>query len=390
MKTSSVRVWTEKDTIEKISSTPEGVLIIDGLTNDESSTTMIAHATFWERDHPSRRTIFVTSNALSVADDEMNSYEEEVIPNGWEIEEYFEACKDQQFFLQVEKNLDADQTATNLEEKIRGKFFIAGASARWMFSKSTEEAVVDIRKHIPRTPNINDLTNSWIGDRSQLAVNHLNTIVNGVNILVSQFVARELAKRIHSGFISRATEYAPKSGNGSLNGWIFQMDFLHHLRMAGQAGGLELFDKHKKSIQWNVLPHVKEFYKETDLDSQCDDDTWLIPTKINQGCYDALQICTQRVPYRRGPDRLEKTLRVVQLTVAKTHTLKLRYVITILDQLKNIGMEIQNLEVVIVVPYGQQKGFQIGEVTGHDDEWFTELQWKANHIKILGFKRTGP
>jgi len=289
----------------------------------------------------------------------------------------------------VQPKLDADGTATTIEEKITAKYFIAGASARWMFFFNTQDSVMDIRFHLARAPDAGQLAKGFVGERSTDAVNHLMSQVQGENVLVSEFVARELAKTATVEFIKTATLQALKAGNPSFNGWIFQMDFLHHLQSAQRNGEtLELIDttKRKTSYEhWNAS-NIAEFYTETDLNTKYATGTWLLPTKINQGCYDVLQVWYQSLKIKKHTVQ-KIALRVVQLTVAATHKLKMRYVIPILDQLASLGINIQFLDVVIVVPSGQEDKFAIGEVSSDTDHRFKALGWSKNDYRVLGYRR---
>jgi len=130
-----------------------------------------------------------------------------------------------------------------------------------------------------------------------------------------------------------------------------------------------------------------EFYTETDLNQKCDWDTWLLPTKINQGCYDVLQVYQHNSSEKKKKPLLKGALRVVQLTVASTHKLKMRYVTAILNQLTSVGMNIEYLDVVVVVPNGRQNDFKIGEVSGDTHETFKKLGWSKNDYRVLGYER---
>jgi hypothetical protein len=119
-------------------------------------------------------------------------------------------------------------------------------------------------------------------------------------------------------------------------GWVFQLQFFGHLYFAIEHKlGLTLTTRESTNTQWPTKSGAKRYLDPTEL---CGErmmvpgperfanklnlraGDWLIPTRWNQGCFDVLQVC-------------ENTLRVVQVTVAKTHSLKLRFVRQVLEKL---------------------------------------------------------
>jgi len=108
------------------------------------------------------------------------------------------------------------------------------------------------------------------------------------------------------------------------------------------------------------------------------DNCWLVPTKVNQGCYDVLQLLLSSF-----------TLRVVQLTVAATHSLKLRYVIRILNILRQMNIDIKLLDIVIVLPPETVANFKLGNVESDKNIAITNLGWNTSQVRTLGFRRTG-
>jgi hypothetical protein len=188
--------------------------------------------------------------------------------------------------------------------------------------------------------------------------------------LVSEFVARQLAKTSKAEFITFATRQALTiDNNKSFDGWVFQMDFLQRLYSAvTHQCSLELVKD-----SWEV-PKLREFYSEEDLvNTELSVGCWFILTKINQGCYDVLQL-------------LDRKLRVVQLTVAKTHTFKLVYVDRLLDVLmERRDIKIESLDIVIVTLPENKEPFKLGKVTGTSTR-IKEL-WDKEY-RVIGFKRS--
>jgi len=137
----------------------------------------------------------------------------------------------------------------------------------------------------------------------------------------------------------------------------------------------------KKTLQFTnstmelKVPSFIEFYDETDIDSGTEicDSCWLLPQKANQGCYDALQIVGSQ-------------LNVIQLTVAKKHSLKLRFVAKMLTTLKAIGKNISSVEIIVVVPEEKVSNFKLGEIEGNTGAM--KGLWSRQDCILLGFKRS--
>jgi hypothetical protein len=156
------------------------------------------------------------------------------------------------------------------------------------------------------------------------------------------------------------------------------MDFLFQMQRAEKNKTVLQFTNNSEI--WAVSA-VHEFYDENELTpmaAKLVDYCWLIPTKVNQGCYDALQLL-----------RSTSTLRVVQLTVAAKHSLKLRYVISVLKTLGLMGINITSLDVVVVVPPDVVTTFALGPVESDKNKAITDLNWDTSKCRVFGFKRAG-
>ena len=223
--------------------------------------------------------------------------------------------------------------------------------------------------------NINDmkqLINGLNGNQSILAVNHLVTITNKSYSLVSHFVACELGKICSLEFIIFASNMVPRSSNASFNSWVFQMDFLNRI-----TSKQPLTFANKETWQ---TPLYFEFYNEEDLKSKLNssisNNTWLIPIKTNQGCYDALQYLTETA-----------TLRVVQVTIAPTHPLKMIFVHKLLKYVFiPCNIPVKKLDVVVVIPHSTIN-FQVGKVSNSAKDTLVKLGWTSDHIRIVVMKR---
>jgi len=221
---------------------------------------------------------------------------------------------------------------------------------------------------------VEQLLDGLSGEASDQTINHLFSNINGNVVIVSQYVAHALAKANYENFIKIATLHSRNLNNVSFDGWVFQMDFLFHLKKA-QSGNqfIKLI-----SETWKVLNCI-DFFDESELDNKnIVDGSWIIPSKINHGCYDAAQFTSQSD---------KNILRIVQLTVGKSHKLKLEYVVKLLRL--ECFASINSLEVVIVVPKGNKNTFTIGDVFSDNSVPIRKLNWKKTDILIKEFERLG-
>ena len=301
----------ELDSLIKYTDAP--ILVVDGLTVDQKNLTGIL-CIWWQSNPQMRRLVLVTSLQFGWSQEVHLRLElETIISVGWTLEEYSEACKDTTFYNAVLPNLDADPSTTDPEELISAKFFLAGASARCMFTFNTEQLRKEITWHISRVENWQLLLAGLRGNRSSFAVNHLittfDTTPNARDTLVSEFVARKIAVNCESSFIIEVTNMLSILKNPSFDGWVFQMDFLHRLNSRGKMGrGTIVFTNSNE--HWIIPSFPINFFNEDELETLLKGSTnstlnnaWFLPTKVNQGCYDILQL-------------VGTVLCVVQLTVA--------------------------------------------------------------------------
>jgi len=156
-----------RDLQKKFMDTTASVLVLDGITQAHN---LYGDASVWLEQETSQRLIVVSSLQFTLPKEDLKEDKmEEISLSGWTKEEYMEACKDATFFNSVKSNLDADTTATEIEEQIGAKFFIAGASARWMFCLNSKEAIEDARTFLRKLPNASVLMKGLSGDRGQEA-----------------------------------------------------------------------------------------------------------------------------------------------------------------------------------------------------------------------------
>jgi hypothetical protein len=178
-----------------------------------------------------------------------------------------------------------------------------------------------------------------LGLRSETTINSLLAVTSDLRCFpVSQYVTRRLARICESSFLREAMK-STLIHNPTFNGWIFEGDFMFQLQMSqNHSTDLKLRDFNTiPDASWGIVAKQIEFLNEGELNNEVlTENTWLVPKRWNQGCYDAVQILADGV-------------RFVQVTLSKSHDLKLRYIVQLLDNLL-IRDSIQKVEIALVIP----------------------------------------
>jgi hypothetical protein len=360
------------------------VLILDGLTEERKKDYALPVGN-WQRKY-NGRVVFVTS-------DRFKYYSEDSIKmdifhaTSWSWEELQKACDSKAFFEFVKPKLIPDdlmELDDNLKEEfLKQKFSLAGGSVRWMFGKTNEEVEIDLKNAIESCGNLENLLKGLQGFKSNIAVNHLlGRDEKGEHFIISRWVSYQIANKCDHAFLKYAMKHPLRNNNPSFDGWLFEVDFLHQLK---EATGKTLNFPHA-GVCWPVprliefrdpidfvgnvfqLPGLPEVYE--NKKKICEGD-WLIPLRWNQPCFDAAQLCDQK-------------LRFVQVTRANTHDLLLNRCHKLIKALVSIGFQISEIDFVIVVPLGEEKQFKHGQITGNLAEW----GWTTKNLQILGLCRT--
>lgn len=176
------------------------LIVFDGITTPDQMGSGIQ----FSKTNPICQFIAVASLQFYIPEEELNRFGlNKISCNGWTLEEYKLACNDQNFMKFVSEKFFQQETLkeeNNLEEILEEKFFFAGHSARYMFNFTIEQTLSDIHSNLNRIDSVDQLFKGLLGDASQTAVNHLFSKIDSKPVLVSQYVARELAKRNYENF----------------------------------------------------------------------------------------------------------------------------------------------------------------------------------------------
>ena len=210
-------------------------MVIDGVTHADYKD-IIGDAQEWMDMGKNRKLAVITSQQHIIP-----SHEQKIsgistwdMPS-WKWDEYASACRHKEFYQQIEEFLPFISDKATEEEKLRAKYYLAGASARWMFSTTFDELPDEIENQLSKVRDKEVLMQGVAGTHYSGAVGHLTMVDSNKRIfLVSRYVARRVAEtvQVKSDFLSRARRYAKQYGNPAFEGWVIEFDFLFRVREA--------------------------------------------------------------------------------------------------------------------------------------------------------------
>jgi len=238
-----------------------------------------------------------------------------------------------------------------IKKWLEPKYFLGGSSARWVFSLSPKKVQAEIDIHLERVENLDLLTKGLSGSKSNLAVNHLimrrkhNVVL--YSFVVSRAAARAIAEKCDFAWIEAASHLQLAADNPSFDGWILEADFLLRLRCAAQQIGhtpgtpmplSNIFDGNNIAVDWFV--ESRHFFWDVSELTQAPKlgpHDWLLPSRWNQGGYDVVQL-------------LPNAVRFIQITRAASHSVKLKYLVEVLDLLTQRKFPFAAVHIAFVVP----------------------------------------
>ena len=209
--------------------------------------------------------------------------------NGWLLSEYQTALQNADFWNSVKHNFPEPGKDGDLSSVIEEKFFYAGHSARDMFARSISQIEVLLDMYLKKVNNASDLLAGTVGQAASEAVNHLMTCIRKQNLIVSQYVSRQLVERTNDEFFKLARSRSMVKGAEPFDGWLFELEFYHLLRQ----GPVTVFSRNSKNGQFDVpvswfsngVPFT--FSSINIITGQPEVGQWYIPAKFNEGCFGA-------------------------------------------------------------------------------------------------------
>jgi len=293
----------------------------------------------------------------------------------WTLDDYKAAMQNASFAEDVEPSLSG--LCGDEDEKLESKFYLAGHSARWMFALTVSEVLNSVCEHISRLADLKHVMKAVGTKHKHHAVNHL--LFDDGTKLVSQYVTRLIAEKYSLQFVSQARKSALAS-NPSFDGWIFEADFLIHVKLAEESHvPLSMCDEQGNGVFWNVAKIDSFDTIESWSPTELKNDSWIIPQRWNQGCYDAVHYVGDGV------------VRFIQVTRAHHHSLKLKHPVLFLKKLvESTNILITTVEMVFILDKEAMfvEGFVKFKVDAPIGQWEDFASAVREDCLCYGFART--
>jgi hypothetical protein len=376
--------------IRDIKRSAGALLVIDGVTKQESVAINRACCAWRQEDDENRRFVTVSSVSVTVAleqNDEAKIVEFTV--GSWTLEQYERACDDQKFYDSVKENLRCP--GFDQKELLVSKYDLAGGCARWMFEFNHAKWLADFTMHLNKVNDYNLIFDEVGGDEAQIAVNHLR----GVTVLstdgnqekmyffISKYTVRELAKKCNDKrkFLVTSYEKAARTKNPAFGGWIFEFDVDYQLQDACD---------HKTEFQMQIRVHQDEKDDCKDRKERRPVSRYVEFASAEDLCAPIQQLATGQVLWakpalwcQKGYDficlwKMEGGLLYMlaaNASHAKKHSVLLNAVSQLVRTLGKHDCVIEAIRFDFLVPSDAQ--FEVGQVEGNLYGWknLTDVKW---------------
>ena len=272
---------------EAIKNVDADLMVIDGITNKEYDS-FSSGATSWMLDFPSKKckVAVITSGGVVIPSEKLKraQIKEWHMPS-WTWENYVAACNNDKFYKQVIKYLPE---YSSKHDRLASKFFMAGSSARWMFSFGMQDLEQEIKRQLRRVTNKEWILKDLSDDCCEGAVGHLRSEDKEKSVtFVSQYVMIEVSKTCELSFIKDAYRFLNTHNNPAFKGWVVEFDFLGQLHQALRHNTKVFVRKDNQEFQLPVT-EIKYVDPDGDLNGfplknvKKHDGLWLIPIRWNQ------------------------------------------------------------------------------------------------------------
>ena len=211
------------------------------------------------------------------------------------------------------------------------------------------------------------------GNLAPTTVHHVSALINDKKTLVSSYVSRSLFDKISYYKLQEICQVTGTAGNPVLNGIIFELLFLFKIKaicdVQSKKDNLQLYGNDGKVEQWTVTSW--RWFDPTDIGKRLNQD-WLISQKWNQALFDCIQL-------------KPKTLRIVQVTRAKTHGYRLDLLLELISQFKAEKCKVKFIDFVMLYskddPSISRK--DSGRVNFSVKDFNTKKPWTEKCIRFL-------
>mmetsp|Transcript_27335 Transcript_27335/g.46194 ORF Transcript_27335/g.46194 Transcript_27335/m.46194 type:complete len:584 (-) Transcript_27335:553-2304(-) len=364
------------------------LLVVDGVVAAEQIDITRACCSWAET---GRRFVLVSSSSVVVAvQEDLEANIVRFTVASWILDQYREACDNEEFFKIVEAKLKCPGSGDSKEELLLSKYYFAGGCARWMFEFDYWTWKKDFDIHLDRVDNYEELFTSARGENTPVAVNHLRgvTLVTTEEptlqksfFFISQHAVAKLAEKCEKKetFFIHSYAKADKAQNQAYKGWIFEFDFDYQLQNA-KKGKLNFYDSLPTGqgtvdeyIEFSSVPDLGTAIKSLEVGNVL----WAKPQLWCEKAFDFLCF------WKDDADADRISMVVVNVTVAQTHSVLLYVVNKLASDLgsDDIGAPISAIRFDFAIPVGAQ--FTGGDIEGRLCEWSTMngMKW-PNYVSF--------
>jgi hypothetical protein len=301
----------------------------------------------------------------------------------WSLNDYFYMCQNsptlkdwvleffqRDLYIPERERLGLESADNRLSFLLQRKFYYAGGNARWMFDLTIAEIMEDVRRAVEFANDDTVFFDLQVGTAGMDAVNRLVcSLPTGERIFASDYIIRfllhqnPLDRQLQSfiRFVNATNDIRP---NPALNGWVFEIDFVHHV--LNNLGGLaKYFFMYEGTVkQPSVLRvHKVTIFEKDELEEEMftrpllEADNWFIPRTFNQGGFDAVHLVHVK--------NHQFSFRFYQIARGKKHDLKIHFMDHFLECF------IQSMEKHIEAPFRIEiVSYEIIFITGENNEDF--------------------
>ena len=228
-------------------------------------------------------------------------------------------------------------------EELIATFYYAGGCFRYL-SYDLDVLKERLVRDISRVKDYKQILSGMQGEASADAINSLMQRFGDATIVVSEYALKLLSAKVGMEFVSMAEKILPR--NPSWQGWVFELKFMVKCQKEPSITVYGVVDT-SLEYTWNKKGEISVFAY-TDIPGSLDDNSWILPEKWNQGCFDAIFY------HRKG------VIDVIQITKAQDkHDFKFKYLPPFLEKFAD-GKKCQ-VNFIVVVSRSNCQSFKLSE-----------------------------
>ena len=241
----------------------------------------------------------------------------------------------------LEQYKEAKIAGVILPDDLEQAYFYGGGSIRYLLWE-IDALKTRFAKYVERVEKPTTLLSGVQGVMSAPAVNALMQRFGNHTCVVSQYALRLLSTKVDMEFVSAAEGVFTE--NPSWQGWVLELKFMVMCKIGDVTVELE-----NDKVTWKHSGSITS-WDGTDIEpGTLANNTWIIPGKWNQGCFDAIYF------YQQGK------VDIIQVTRAtENHEYKFRHIEPFIQNLANTKGKC-SIRFIVVVSEHNVKTFKISD-----------------------------